>query len=160
MISNPKYAMADIFRPGFPKLMENFYVHEQLLKKEMPKLYSKFSKLGVESSMYATKWYMTLMLEHLPFDVAVRIWDIYFSEGYKVVFNLALALLKMYESELLKMDFEKVMSFFGTLDKKPIDVDLLVDLLTVHKVKNKVLKTYIIQYKELLLETKRQNNSK
>src|SRR5690606_2321393 len=172
-MSNSKYGMERIFTPGFPKLMECFYVHEQLLKKYIPRLYRHFAEINMETSMYATRWYMLLMLENLPFDVAIRIWDIFFLEGSKVIFSLVLSLLSMYErmyflyldindylGELLKMDFEGVMNFIGTLEKRPVDVEKLINLTTKHKVKNRVIQSIIAKYKEIEKQKKKDQENK
>ena len=51
--------------------------------------------------MYATEWFLNLFA-NFPFEVVVRIWDIYITEGRKTKFRIALALLKLNEKALLK----------------------------------------------------------
>lgn len=43
------------------------------------------------------QWFMTLFTYNFPFAVVVRIWDAVLSEGWKVIFRVALALLKTNE---------------------------------------------------------------
>lgn len=93
--------MQSIFAVGFPRLLECYYVHDQLVKTFLPKLWKHFEKEGVQTTDYTTRWYMMLMLENLPFDVALRMWDIFFSEGNKVVFSETLALLRMYDRKYI-----------------------------------------------------------
>lgn len=41
---------------------------------------------------------MCVYSRSFPYDVVVRIWDIFLSEGWVIVYQVALALLKLYES--------------------------------------------------------------
>jgi hypothetical protein len=38
LLNNPKYNMGPLFKPGFPKLQESFWMFERLLEKYLPKL--------------------------------------------------------------------------------------------------------------------------
>lgn len=46
----------------------------------------------------------------MPLELTLRIWDIFFIEGNKILFRIGLAIMKINEKELLKADFEKVTS--------------------------------------------------
>jgi hypothetical protein len=122
-MGHPKYLMGDIFLDGFPLLMENCYIHEKLFEKVLPKLFVHFQDEGIISTMYSTKWYMLYMIECLPFELVLKIWDIYFSEGSNVIFKVVIGLLQLYEKVLLKKNFEEIMHFFREFDRVPIDVD-------------------------------------
>jgi len=77
--------------------------------------------------MYATKWFLNVFLEALPFPVVVRVWDLYMWGGYEVIFNISLALLKLHEEQLLKMKFEQILTFLTDfLPKEPIEPDVLL----------------------------------
>ena len=92
------YNLQTIFNPGFPGLKEAIFVHNCLLKKYMPKLLNKFEEEGLVAETYCTQWYMTLFAVSLPVHVVVRVWDIYFVEGPKTIYRIAMAILKINEA--------------------------------------------------------------
>ena len=57
---------------------------------------------------YATHWFMTLFSTKMPLELTLRIWDIFFIEGKKILYRVVLAIMKLNEKELLKGDFEKI----------------------------------------------------
>lgn len=48
-------------------------------------------------AMYSAQWFMTIFSYGGEFDVTTRVWDAFLVEGYKVVFRVALYVLKMSE---------------------------------------------------------------
>merc|ERR1712071_116680 len=49
-----------------------------------------------------TKWFVCLLAEVLPVETVLRIWDCLFNEGSKILFRVAITLVKLNEEELLK----------------------------------------------------------
>jgi len=139
LLSNEQYSMAGLYKPGFPRLFSCFALHEALLKVTMPGLHAHFLKEGVITSMYATKWYLNVFLEALPFPVVVRVWDLYLHGGYEVIFNVSLAILKAYEDKLLRLKFEELLTFFtATLPKdQTMDPEELIAVYKRIRVKTK-----------------------
>ena len=43
----------------------------------------------------------------MPTEYILRIWDIFFIEGHKILYRVGLAIMKLNENDLLKADFEK-----------------------------------------------------
>ena len=54
--------------------------------------------------------FMTVCIYKFPFESVCRIWDIFLSEGIKIVFRVALAILKINEEALLRESFEGVLN--------------------------------------------------
>jgi hypothetical protein len=71
-----------------------------LLKRKLPKLFEHFEGLGLHPTMYSAQWFITIFTYNFPFSVVVRIWDCFLLEGWKVVFRVALGLLKRHEGVL------------------------------------------------------------
>lgn len=67
--------------------------------------------------IYATQWFMTIFSTNMPIELTLRIWDIFFIEGKKILYRVALAIFKILEKELLESDFEglnrKIKEFVG-----------------------------------------------
>lgn len=105
----------NLYVPGFPTLMESFYIQEALLQRYMPKLYHHLIELGLSSDMYGTRWYITLFSGGVVnYHTLLRIWDAYFLCGYDIFFFVAISLLKEYEERLLRSDLEGCMQILGS----------------------------------------------
>lgn len=50
----------------------------------------------ITSWRYATEWLLTMYCRGFSFDLVTRVWDVFFSEGYKIVYRVALALVKVW----------------------------------------------------------------
>nr|XP_043630837.1 TBC1 domain family member 2B-like [Erigeron canadensis] len=76
-------------------------VFKDLLTKKCPRLSVHLEALGFDVSLVATEWFLCLFSKSLPSETTMRVWDVLFYEGAKVLFNVALAIFKMKEEELL-----------------------------------------------------------
>ena len=52
---------------------------------------------------------MTIFSNNVPLELTLRIWDIFFIEGQKIMYRVALAVLKLNEKQLLSGDCERVL---------------------------------------------------
>jgi len=120
------FAMHDIFRPGFPGLLEALYVQERILERMMPSVYDVFvgplalprplniprasvrktrrlmclqKKHSIASSSYATKWYITLFANSIPFQTQLRLWDAFFLEGRDFIIIIAIGIIWVYKGQ-------------------------------------------------------------
>ena len=66
-----------------------------LLRSKLPKLGVHLMRLGVDISIIATDYFLCLFCTVLPSETAMRIWDALLNEGAKVLYRVALALLKV-----------------------------------------------------------------
>lgn len=89
----------------------------------MPALHQRLEEMKVTPVVYATQWYMTLFTTQFPFEMAVRVWDVYLQEGRKTIFRLALALMRLNEAKLMAApeDMQIFMIFKGVLDNIRFD---------------------------------------
>lgn len=71
----------------------------------------------IEASMYATKWYPTMFSISLPFEFTIRIWDLFMVDGFKILYRAALAILRLMQKELLKVEFESIMEHLRNVSK-------------------------------------------
>ena len=83
--------------------------------------------------MYATHWVVTLFAYNFPVTVLLRIWDHFFISGWKVFFKVCLAVLKMEEKILLKLDLEGVLEHLRGFPVS-INCDKLFDMMYKIKV--------------------------
>ena len=67
----------------------------ELLRRCCPKLLSTFAAMDYNLTDLTATWFSHLFCGTLPAETAVRVWDCVFCEGPKVLFRVALALLKV-----------------------------------------------------------------
>ena len=113
-----KYDMKGVYLPGFPDLKKKFYVLLNLEKKFVPKIYDIFKRDNILPSLYASEWFICLFAKDLNVNIVVRIFDVFFLEGYKIIYRFALAFLKIREKKFLESK-----NMMNTLDAihEPID---------------------------------------
>ncbi|CAL1164703.1 unnamed protein product [Cladocopium goreaui] len=114
------YRMAGLFMPNLPLLNKYFFQLQRLLEMNLPRLHEHLTEQGVEPTMYASQWFMTVCIYNFPFSTVVRVWDIFLAEGVKIIFRIALALLKLNQEALLNQSFEQILQ---TLKQAPSAVE-------------------------------------
>lgn len=121
------YNMHSIFSPGFPGLLENIYVQERLIETLMPEVYKSFQKNMVSTTSYATKWYITLFANSVPYQMQLRIWDVFLLEGQDIIVLFAIAILWALKEYLAspQATFETVLSLVSSFFV-PEDEDVVV----------------------------------
>jgi hypothetical protein len=70
----------------------------------IPKIGKHLIKLNGDTQTFAVSWFLRLYVDVFPLETTLRIWDLLFSEGYKILFRVALSFLKLNESKILSMD--------------------------------------------------------
>ncbi|XP_051829067.1 TBC1 domain family member 10A [Antechinus flavipes] len=75
-----------------------------LLHKVSPVAYKHLSKQKIDPILYMTEWFMCAFSRTLPWSSVLRVWDMFFCEGVKILFRVGLVLLKhsLGSSEKLK----------------------------------------------------------
>lgn len=63
-------------------------IFEQLVEKTMPILSNHFKKTGVELSVACLPWFLSLFINSMPLEFAVRVLDILFMEGPRILFQI------------------------------------------------------------------------
>merc|ERR1712154_320322 len=98
------------------------------MHKFMPKVHAHIASMDIVPALYASKWFITIFCYEFPFDAVFRIWDIYLHEGIKFIFRVSLALIKMNEDKIMKIDkFELMMKFLQNIHNEDnFDIDALL----------------------------------
>ena len=93
-----KYKLEGLYYDNFPDLKKKCFVLLNMQKKYINKLYNIFQRDGIVPTMYASSWFISLFARTVDFNIAVRILDCFFLEGFKVIYRISLALLKLSEN--------------------------------------------------------------
>lgn len=75
-----------------------------------------------------TAWFMSCFIGTLPIETTLRVWDVFFYEGSKTLFRVALAIFKQGEGEIKAIS--DPMEMFGVvqaLPRKMLDANLLME---------------------------------
>jgi hypothetical protein len=74
------------------------------------------------------QWFLCLFVNTLPTETVLRVWDMFFNEGDKVLFRIAIGLLKMHEAKLLSAREEsgELFTTMRELGREVVDADLLI----------------------------------
>lgn len=76
-------------------------VLDDLVSEHLPHLHSALKHLGM-IKMISLSWFLTIFLSVMPYSSAVYIVDCFFYDGAKVIFQVALTVLKANQENLLK----------------------------------------------------------
>lgn len=94
---------------------------------KMPQLSEHFRKYSIELSLFA--WFLTIFVDGSPPTIFLRLWDCFLYEGDKILFRIALALLKMHETEMLSLNSSvTINNFLRSSISAPMNVDLLFNI--------------------------------
>lgn len=88
-------------------------VLEDLIQEHLPSLWKQFKHHGLQISVASTPWLLTVFINTMPLHLAFRVLDWFFLDGPKVLFQLALAILRLNSDRLLEVteDGELMMVF-------------------------------------------------
>jgi hypothetical protein len=101
-------------------------VLEALLQRHLPRLSAHLTKHQMQVSVASTPWLLTLFINTMPLHLAFRVLDWFFLDGPKIVFQLALAVMKINLDGLLgvREDGQMMLVFreyFERLDDVAVD---------------------------------------
>lgn len=82
------------YSPGLEAVQVDGEVLHSLLKKASPATYKHMRKHNIDPILYMTEWYMCIFSRTLPWSSVLRVWDMFLFEGVKVLFRVALVILK------------------------------------------------------------------
>ncbi|KAL5291821.1 RABGAP1 family protein [Megaselia abdita] len=113
------YGLRDLYKDGFDVLHMSLYQLNRLMKDHLPKLHEHFERNGVESHMFASQWFLTLYTARFPLCFVFHVLDVFLLDGMPILFQVAITLLSLCESELRSLDFEGMLKYIRvSLPKK------------------------------------------
>ncbi|KAG2136483.1 rab-GTPase-TBC domain-containing protein [Suillus bovinus] len=142
------YNMHTIFAPGFPGLLEAIYVQERIMESKMPDVYAAFKKHMISTTSYATKWYITLFANSVPFQTQLRLWDAYLLEGEDLFIAVAISIVWVYRDHITSSsaNFETILSLLSSFFV-PEDDDSLLSWIE-RMLGNKKLRSQMAQWRQ------------
>ncbi|KAI0850654.1 TBC domain-containing protein [Daldinia vernicosa] len=75
-----------------------------------------------------TAWFMSCYIGTLPIESTLRVWDVFFYEGSKTLFRIALAIFKIGENEIKSVgDPMEIFQVVQTIPRRLIDANALIE---------------------------------
>ena len=133
LMRNEPYNMYGLYIDGMPKTLCTMGTTQQLIMLKNPKLGNHLKQLQIEGPMFMTGWIMTLFTSEFSFDYVVRFFDVYCSEGGKLLYRMIMALLFAQDQEMCEMDYVQTLK---TLQRIPSTIS---DVLTPDQLLKKAL---------------------
>ncbi|KAG8433454.1 hypothetical protein GDO86_017653 [Hymenochirus boettgeri] len=82
------------YSAGLEAIQLDGEIYFALLRKVCPMAYRHLKKFKIDPILYMTEWFMCIFSRTLPWASVLRVWDMFFCEGIKIVFRVGLVLLK------------------------------------------------------------------
>lgn len=121
LIRDHRYLMMGFFEKEFPLLEFYLYIFYYILEEELPFVHRHLKQQMIPDQFWVFKWFLTGFLYSLPQTQVVRIWDFIVNSGLFGVVQIAVALLKVFEKDILELDTVGMDAFLRHLkgeDKK------------------------------------------
>ena len=146
-MKSPQYYLRELYIPSMIGAQRVLYVFNELAIKHLGTLYAHLTEQGVHQSMYVTEWIMTMFCRGFSFDLSTRVWEIFLSEGFKIVYRVTLALLKNIEKSLLSLTFEGILTSLREISKT-VDAPKLIELACSIPLKRKEIEVLDLKFDE------------
>ncbi|KAL9649154.1 hypothetical protein ABK040_009458 [Willaertia magna] len=127
-------------------------VFEELVKNRLPKLFNHFQQLQLDCSVFCSGWFMRCFIDVFPVETFLRILDLLFSEGSKILFRAALAYLKLYENDLLNLqNCGEILHFINQSPSLLFDhTKLMKNMFSFYVLTRKEIEMLRMKYKEVV----------
>eukprot|EP01068_Selenidium_serpulae_P012822 Selendium_serpulae@DN5881_c0_g1_i14.p1 len=102
---------AGYYGTGMRRLRVDLKVLDELVKRKVPKAHAAFEKHGITCDWYCSEWFLCFFCTSLPVRTTLRVWDAMMYEGSKVLFRVALAVIREIEKHfnMATITFEELM---------------------------------------------------
>jgi len=86
-------------------------------------------------TLCTTAWFMSCFIGTLPIETTLRVWDVFFLEGSRTLFRIALTIFKVGEAEIKAVnDPMEIFQVVQTIPRRLIDANALIE--ACHKRRN------------------------
>eukprot|EP00002_Diphylleia_rotans_P033925 TRINITY_DN7259_c0_g2_i1.p1 TRINITY_DN7259_c0_g2~~TRINITY_DN7259_c0_g2_i1.p1 ORF type:complete len:686 (+),score=98.02 TRINITY_DN7259_c0_g2_i1:50-2107(+) len=81
--------------------IENRVLNE-MLRQKLAKPYDHLDDLGVPLPCITLEWIMCLLVNTLPFETTMKVWDLFFYEGLGIIFSVCFGIIKVLEKQIME----------------------------------------------------------
>ncbi|XP_053119794.1 TBC1 domain family member 10B [Hemicordylus capensis] len=106
-----------------------------LLRRASPIAYRHLKRYKIDPILYMTEWFMCIFSRTLPWCSVLRVWDMFFCEGVKIIFRVGLVLLRNTLGSIDKL--RSCQGMYETMEKlRNLPVQAMQEDFLVHEVIN------------------------
>ena len=122
------------FTKDFPLLKSNLTKFNNEFIKRNQKLYKHFKNYEILDELWISKWMQTLFTISLPYNELCSIWDSLIIFGFDFIIYLSLAIIDIYEDELLKInDLSDIINHLGEIMNPDSNIKISIDFYPNYK---------------------------
>ena len=153
LVSICKYYLPGYYGEKMEAMRLDGLIFDNLLNSLLPSVAKQLSNNNIDPLMYIVEWMVCIFARCLPFQTVLRIWDMFFCEGVKILFKVGIAILKLVFptlDDLIEKDDFLITQTLNNLPKERIvETVLIPEALNVNisdkdfeKAHRKILKQY------------------
>eukprot|EP01114_Cavostelium_apophysatum_P023395 TRINITY_DN8799_c0_g1_i1.p1 TRINITY_DN8799_c0_g1~~TRINITY_DN8799_c0_g1_i1.p1 ORF type:complete len:602 (+),score=120.09 TRINITY_DN8799_c0_g1_i1:117-1922(+) len=129
-----------IYKRKLPGLMHLIAIFDDQFQKFLPDLCVTFRSVGVAANVFANKWFLTLFGCVFPLELVFRIWDHFVCDGWSIIMQISLAILKLSQDYLTEHPtLEDVFVYFDCLPQEICDQEKLFRVAKTFPIEDEVI---------------------
>ncbi|SOV11758.1 GTPase-activating protein, putative [Plasmodium gaboni] len=113
------YNIKGMFSYNFPQLKKIIYQLNILIKAYIPKLFYYFRRKKIKIDFFCVNWFLTLFSQDLSFENTLKLWDLFFLFGIKILMKFTLILLYYHENNIIHLSYDEALTYLKTITKSP-----------------------------------------
>ncbi|RNA05526.1 TBC1 domain family member 10B [Brachionus plicatilis] len=122
------FYLKEYYKPGLEKVQIDGHSLFNLFKKENLPAYKLMVSQSIDPVLYMTEWFMCVYARTLPWCTVLRVWDMFFCEGIKVLYRVGLYLMLSAFSDKQKFQRCQQQGMYETLNLlKNLPIDSLTE---------------------------------
>ena len=106
MRKDGEYNMQGLYKPGLPLLNEYLKELDAMIETELPALSNHLEMLGIETSMFASQWILTLFVYNLEWSQSRIMFTLFLLYKMNIIVRFSIFFLSQAQGDLLSMGFE------------------------------------------------------
>jgi len=124
-----------------PKLKIALYQLERLMQIYIPDIYGDLLSKEISCEFYGIQWFITLFSTDFEEPYLHIVWDMFIVCGWKVIFRLALSILRLLQREIAEFDYEKLICLLKNdiRDNKLLQILAIKNMLKFKVTNNQLL---------------------
>lgn len=123
-----KYLPKGYFTPDMKDYLTDLCMMKILINERQPEVAEIAKAAGYQWAQATSNWLLTLFSNTLPITTVVRIWDSFLLEGQKVIFRVALAILKINNDTLKAAEPRFFTKTLKTVQANTVDQNQLMSV--------------------------------
>lgn len=115
VLMNTPYDLAEVFKPGFPKLKLLQYQLQVLVKLKLPALRDHLKEVELDLNTITAPWILTLFTNtSMPEEALRRLWDLFWVGNWRLFLSFLLAILNLSQEHVIGETMEGTIAWYAT----------------------------------------------